>query len=329
MDARRDGVKAAPKRWRWILLAAGVGSGVIIAGALAGLRKQADLSAVQFETRTVTEGLPNSVVFHYDVRSLHPHKVIIQQNWDTTRREEVDPAMTEHTSLYLYPGHFNARLIVDGQELKKSEVFIKTRGWMGIIEQKPRPVYLSAEEIRRDSGALGIDAALLSAKTGEHLLNGVIFDLSDVRDFPGVAADHFEFRASLRNLSTVEQCLLRKVRVVILGMGTAIMIPLADKGGISDIGVYTGDRFISGKNHDLSGFGCDFTQWQDLLCKVSDGHLYIVLNGRQILDVEHPKSIGQIKGIRFEFEGAGEVRAVSMTGRDGTEGLPGPGQGLK
>jgi len=49
----------------------------------------ADPGSVRFESRKVTDDLPNSVVFSYDVSSLEPKEVIIQQSWDERRREVV------------------------------------------------------------------------------------------------------------------------------------------------------------------------------------------------------------------------------------------------
>lgn len=273
----------------------------------------AGASGVSFAAKQASDDLPNSVVFRYDVSMLHPEKLMIQQSWDTTRREEIDPGSKEHTSLYYYPGFFTARLIADGQTMKMTDVFIRTRGWKGIIEKEPLPVYLKDDEIK-DRGGLQILAATLQQKTGSMLFNGAWVEFDNVRDFGDISADNFTFATTLRNTATVEQCLCRGVKVFILGTSSAIIIPLADKGCISGLNLLTGSEFIRGKDHDLSAFGCDFRQLQQLECAVKDHRLKIRLNKTQILDVAEPRSIGKIIGVRVAFEGTGEIREMRLDG---------------
>lgn len=283
------------------------------------------LAPVKFEHKNTSDDLPNSVVFYYDVPSPDGRSVIIQQSWDTSRREIVPANGKEHTSLYYYPGYFMAKLIVNGEIRKECPVFIKTKGWKGIIAGKPLPVYLTAGEIggpgaeigakeMEHPSALSISPAVLQQKTGAALFNNTWVDFTNVREFEGIPADHFTFSTTLRNTSPVEQCLCRKVKINILGTESAIIIPLSDKGCISDINLLTGDQGISGKDHDLSAFGCDFRDFQRVKCTVEDHRLKIMLNDKLIFNTEQSLSIGEVVGIRISFEGAGEIREVALQG---------------
>jgi len=271
---------------------------------------------LSFDARQVSDGLPNSVVFHYDAGTLHPEKLMIQQSWDTTRREDVAPDSKAHTSLYYYPGFFTARLIADGQTVKKTDVFIRTKGWKGIIEKEPLPIYLKDDEIK-DHDGLQVSAATLQQKTGAALFNGTWVQFNNVRDFGDMPADDFTFTTALRNTATVEQCLCRGVKVYLLGTYSAIIIPLADKGCIADLNLLTGYELIHGKDHDLSAFGCDFRQLQQLECSVKDHRLKIRLNKTQIFDAAQSRSIGKIIGVRMAFEGPGEIREMTLKGGAG------------
>jgi hypothetical protein len=270
--------------------------------------------ALRFESRSTSDDLPNSVVFDYDATPLHPKDVMIQQNWDMRRREKVDPNGNRHTSIYYYPGYFTAKLVVDGEIRKESEVFITTKGWKGIVGHNPLPVYLSPEESRDDSGHLGITARTLAAKTGSAVFSDTYTTFANVRPFPGLSGDHFSFSTTLRNTSTVEQCLCRNVRITILGKQSAIIIPLSDKGCIASLSVLTGFGAISGKDHDLSAFGCDFNSWQQVICTENDNMLKVTVNGRQALVVPKAQSIGDIVGIRIVFEGTGAIREAVLSG---------------
>jgi hypothetical protein len=268
----------------------------------------------RFEARRTSDNLPNSVVFDYDATSFNPHSVIIQQSWDTRRRESVNPAGSQHTSIYYSPGYFRAKLIVDGEVKKQTDVFIPSKGWKGIIQREPLPIYLSSDEVKQDSGFMGVSAATLKEKTGSGIFSGVWVDFANITEFPGITGDHFTLATTVRNTSTVEECLCRKVQIILVGKLSAIIIPLCDKGCISDIGLYFGSGGFSGKDHDLSAFGCDFSQWQQIKCTEADHHFEIQLNGHTIFIRDKVGTIGDIMGVRIVFEGTGQIKDLHLRG---------------
>ena len=270
---------------------------------------------VRFESRKVTDNLPNSVVFSYDASSLEPKEVIIQQSWDERRREIVAPNGKEHTSIYYYPGYFVAKLIVDGEIKRQSEVYIQTKGWKGIIERTPLPVYLKPGEIKGSSGEMAVRSATLRELTGSSLFNDTWVDFDNIREFPTIAGDHFTLETTLRNTSTVEECLCRKVKITILGRESVIVLPFSDKGCISDLRLFGGGQEVDGKDHDLSAFGCDFSTWQRVTCRMEDHRLTIQLNGHTIRTIEHAVPLGDCMGIRIAFEGAGEIKELTLRGK--------------
>ena len=274
--------------------------------------KDSKVGAVRFESRKVTDDLPNSVVFSYDASVLRPKEVIIQQSWDERRREIVPAEGKEHTSIYYYPGYFLAKLVVDGEIKRQSEVYIRTKGWKGIIERTPLPVYLKPGEIKGPSGEMAIRSATLREKTGSSLFNDTWVDFDNIREFPSIAGDHFTLETTLRNTSTVEECLCRKVRITILGRESVIVLPFSDKGCISDLRLFGGGQEIDGKDHDLSAFGCDFSTWQRVTCTMEDQRLTIQLNGHTIRTIEHAVPLGDCVGIRIAFEGAGEIKDLTL-----------------
>jgi len=274
--------------------------------------KPVDISAVKFEAFKVSDTLPNSMIFNYDASVFKSDSVYIQQSWDPTRRELVSGNGKQHTSIYYNPGYFIAKLIVDNKIKKECIVSIKTKGWKGIIETKPVPVYLSAKEIK-GKGFMGISDSLFHQKTGTPVFNDTWVKFANVQEFKGIDAGNFTLETTLRNSSAVEASVCRKVNVVILGTGSAIVISFSDKGCVSDLNLLTGDNYISGKDHDMRAFGCDFSQFQDIVCKVEKHHLKIYLNNKLIIDTRQIQTLGKIEGVRFEFEGAGEIKSVKLS----------------
>ena len=271
-----------------------------------------DPSKIKFEAIKTSDKLPNSVIFNYDATVFHSENVMIQQSWDQNRQEQVDPNGKQHTSIYYEPGFFVAKLIVDNKVKKQCPVFIKTNGWMGVIGKLPIPTYLSDKEIK-GKGYMGISDSVLHQKTGSPVFNNVLVKFANVREFKDIDAHNFILETTLRNSSSVEASVCRSVNVVVLGTGNAMIIPLADKGCVSGLGILTGDIWIDGKNHDLRAFGCDFTQFQTLKCVVEKQILKVYLNNKLILTSGQKHSMGEIVGLRYEFGGSGEVRDVRLT----------------
>lgn len=273
--------------------------------------KVATNAPVKFKGRKVTDNLPNSVVFNYDASGLGVDSITLQQSWDASRNEKISTKLKEHTSIYYYPGYFNAKLIANGKILIESPVFIKTKGWIGIIGKQPTPTYLNAADIHLPN-ALGVSSKTLAQKNGSPVFNDQLVSFSNVREFKGLNGGDFTLETTLRNTSKPDESSCRRVIIYILGKQNTIIIPLADKGCISALSMYTSSEWINGKEKDLSAFGCDFNTFQQFKCSVKDMKLEVSLNGKQIFTAPITQTIGDIVGLSIGFEGAGEIKSVKL-----------------
>jgi hypothetical protein len=270
---------------------------------------------VKFESKKVTDGLPNSVVFNYDASGLGVDSATLQQSWDPTRNEKIPTYGKEHTSIYYYPGYFTAKLIVNGEVKKESPVFIKTKGWVGILDKKPTPTYLSQTDIHLP-GALGIPGKTFTEKTGSPVFNDKWVSFYNVSEFDGLNGGDFTLETTLRNTSRPEESSCRKVVVYILGKSNAMVIPLAEKGCISALDMYTSSEWIHGKEKDMSAFGCDFNRFQHFACSIKDMKLSVSLNNKQIFTAPITQTIGDIIGVSISFEGTGEIKDIKLGNKD-------------
>lgn len=271
---------------------------------------------VSFKSRVISDKMPNSVVFDYSVSGSAVNNVMIQQSWDTARRELVPVAGHQHTSIYYYPGYFNAKLVVNGMIKAQHPVFIKTNGWMGILVKKPVPAYLDSSTIRLPN-ALGITVAKYAEVNQSPVFNGSWVYFYNVRDFKDLDGTDFDFKTTLKNTSSPAESSCRNVTVEILGTNDAIKIPLADMGCIANLNLSIGNRQVYGKENDLSAFGCDFTNYQQLEFKLNNKHFIVKLNNKQIFATAINENIGQIKGICIGFEGAGEIKNIVLGNQKG------------
>ena len=98
---------------------------------------------VVFTSKKTAIGLPNTVIFEYDVSKVIADSFHIQQSWDQRRRVSISPVDTKHTSFYYYPGYFHAKLIANNEIIKEHEVFVESDGWIGMADRFPEPIYIN------------------------------------------------------------------------------------------------------------------------------------------------------------------------------------------
>lgn len=272
-----------------------------------------DPALAVFEHREISDDLPNSVIFDYDVSAYDADSAFIQQNWDPKRRVKVSLEGKQHTSVYYEPGYFQAKLIVNDTIVRDDIVWIKTKGWRGIIDAEPTPIYVSDADIR-DGGKLRYTSQLIREKIGSPVFNRRGASLQNVQDF-GVDVKSFDFETMVRNTSTPEESICRRVVVTLLTTDGAIIVPLSTKGCISELGVLTPSGYRSGKDNDLSAFGCDFDKMEKLQIALHDSVLTTSLNEKVIFSEKQTSTYGQIVGMRISFEGAGEIDYVKLNDR--------------
>jgi hypothetical protein len=307
---------ATPRRYTWtiplIILV------IAVIGTIAMRRlTQSDNSAkisgrpVNFSSRKVTDGLPNSVIFDYNATGLSTDSITLQQTWDRSRTERLSVNQTQHTSIYYYPGYFWAKLIANGKVLKEIPVSITSKDWLGIIAREPIPVYLSNTDIHLPGG-LGVSSKLLAQKIGSPVFNGQSVGFYNVKDFNKLNGGNFKLDVTLQNTSTRQESSCRKVRIDILGKRNAILIPLAEKGCVSDLDLFTSSDWLIGKNRDMSAFGCDFNKPQHIICTVRDMVLKVYINNHLALNVPITQTISEIAGVCINFEGSGIISKISL-----------------
>jgi len=83
--------------------------------------------------KTITSGVPNTVLFTYDVKDVKADSLFIQQSWNPLNKVRIDPTKNHFSSIYYIPGFHRAKLIVNDSIVKTARIHIKTDGWMPIV----------------------------------------------------------------------------------------------------------------------------------------------------------------------------------------------------
>lgn len=286
---------------------------VIVAAAFMIRGKTPDYSGTVFRGHQTSDDLPNSVIFDYDASSVDADSVFIQQNWDPRRRERVSVDGKQHTSIYFRPGYFQAKLVINNSIAREDTIFIKTKGWRGIVDANPTPAYLLETETRQP-GVMGVTSELIRTKTNLGVFNDLWVNFYNVNEFH-VPGNAFDFETTLRNSSLISESVCRRINVTLLTKGSAIMVPLSPPGCVSASDLLVPNGYLRGEENDLSKFGCDVGEFQTLQISNNENHFIVTLNGKELYQETVKYPVGDIAGIRIGFEGVGEIAQVRLSTR--------------
>jgi len=273
--------------------------------------------AYQFSSKKmVLRGVPNSVVFEYDASASAADSIFIQQSWDNRLRARVPKDQHFHTSIYYYPGFFQAKLLAGDKIVKEHNVFIQTDGWLPLIEQDPVPVYFKKDEAIVN-GKLNLSLAKMKSQN-VHLEPSVPYVYyANVREFGDLTSDNFIFETSVKNDFREGSGVCQKSEIRILTEGSMISIPLSAKGCISENNLFCLGHYLKGNENDLSGFGVDFNQFVKVRLEMVNGQAKFFVNDKMVYQLNKFMTGTKIMGIIYRFQGTGSVDWVRLSKVDG------------
>jgi hypothetical protein len=273
-----------------------------------------EFAGVEFKSKPLAEGLPNSVVFNMDLKEIKSDDIRIQQSWDSTKTIYLKPGQTEATGIYYDPGYFRAKLIVDGKIIKEHDLFIKSDGWVATIDHEPVPVYLKKEELVFNN-KMTVSSSVLDQLKNEDKPVTLTYHL--VQPFDNLDANNYIFETSFQNIYSDGPAVCKTAKLFILCTNGAFIIPFSIPGCVSDINLKLLDNTFYGKENDLSIFGTDPSQKINLRMEVKDRSVKIFNDGKLLKESSFIKDAGQIVGLRYSFLGAGSVDAIKIQNKDG------------
>ncbi|QGY45463.1 hypothetical protein GM418_17825 [Maribellus comscasis] len=266
-------------------------------------------SEAKFSSRkNVSEGLPNTVIFDYDISMYDFDSAFIQQSWDTRRRAEIKKNEKYSTSVYYYPGYHRAKLLINDQLVKEIPVYITTEGWLNVIQNPANDIipiyvkencisngqiYISPETVKN----YNIDLSNNNHNTCFYYVN---------ENFSG-DSDNFTFETRLKNNLEEGATVCQGCEVSIFGEYGRHFLQLCDPGCIGRLYLKFGNDYVSGQNNDLSAFGTDLNAWNDVKMEFRDKVVTIFLNGVEIYKTSYEASNGKIKGVYYNFAGSGAI----------------------
>ncbi len=258
--------------------------------------------------KTVSEGVPNSVIFDYDISKFDVDSAFIQQSWDRRRRARINKHEKYSSSQYYYPGYHLAKLIINKQLVKEIPVYITTKSWLSVITNPVNqiiPVYVKENCI--NSGQIYISPEQvkdynIGLESNNH--NTSFYYVNE--NFYG-DSDNFTFETSIKNSLEEGATTCQFCTISIFAESGRHYVTFCDPGCVSQLSLKFGKKYIMGSNNDLSAFGTDMNQWNDVKIAVKNSLVEVSLNGVVIYQSEVEKSNGKIKGVYYNFGGCGAI----------------------
>ncbi|WP_428667365.1 hypothetical protein [Runella sp.] len=273
-------------------------------------RKNTGNADVIFAAKTSVENkVPNSVIFTYDVHSVDADKFYIQQSWDPRRRVEVSKNNHQQTDIYYLPGYYMAKLFADDSIIKEIPVHIVTDDWVIAAHQKKIENKVIPKTDWVKNGGIGADKALLS----RHKIDiNEPFKLTfhDSHDFK-TDGNQFSFSSSFK-LDSSASTVCPVAAIVIKGENEYIYLNVGKKGCESELKMKVSDKRFDGKKMDLTAFGTDIYNWQNINVSAKNNKVEITLKDKKVFTAPYSKSIGPLKEVVFIFDGSGVVDKVKL-----------------
>lgn len=265
---------------------------------------------VQFSAKTsVDNAVPNSVVFTYNIDSVNAKKIYIQQSWDPKRRVEITKGNYQQTDIYYLPGYYMAKIIADDSIIREIPVHIKTDNWVIAAHQHPieNKILPEADWVSKD--IIGVNPYVL-AENKIDLKEPFMLTFHQSKDF-NIDGNNFAFKSAFKMDSTGIVC--PAVALLLKGEYQYMYINLSVKGCESDIKLSISNRKFDGKKTDLTAFGTNIYNWQNIRIRNRKRQISIELNNQKLFETPYEKHLGKLKEIGFIFKGNGIIKDTEVT----------------
>jgi hypothetical protein len=171
-----------------------------------------------------------------------------------------------------------------------------------MIEYEGTPKYFTPD---MQKAALGFPEEIRDEVTSQ--TEPIVSAFHFIDDLGKVSADNFSFTTTLRNTFDDRWAVCQTTYLYFIGTSGALIIPFSKIGCSSDNNLMLNDKFIRGKETDLSALSADFTEPVELSILVEDQSVTIFRGEQQIYSNQYLTPMGDLVGLRFKFVGLGEV----------------------
>lgn len=141
-----------------------------------------------------------------------------------------------------------------------------------------------------------------------------------------------EFRLFRDFIITLDNCLVETIArnsdetggkpcydidIVLIGENGMVRTVFTEKKCSRFVQLVIGEVTYNGRNHDLSMFSADISDWTSFRTSINDGVAVISINGNEIFSQSYTQSMGMLKGIKIRFFGSGQAKSIKINNETG------------
>jgi hypothetical protein len=266
--------------------------------------------------KTVSAGVPNTVVFKYDVSKVIADSFFIQQSWNSRNKVPIDPKNNVLSSIYYVPGFHQAKLIANNKIIASQNVHILSNGWVPYVIYDIADVIPSYFDFKRNlsNGHFSINKSELEKK-GIDLHKDFKLRLNNSYEF-GVSDDNFSVNTIFK-CDSVKPAVCPRLEIMLVFDVQIFWIGLVKKGCEYLADYKIGEVSAKGSQSDLSALGCNVYEWQNLEINVHNRQAEVLLNGNSIIKTSYKQNFGKLVGIIYTFDNTGSVDFLSISDGEG------------
>jgi hypothetical protein len=264
--------------------------------------------------KNISNGVPNTVVFEYDISKTGFDSAVIQQSWDERMKAKVSKNNHFQTFIYYYPGYHTAKLIIDNKIVKEEQVNISTDGWEALVDgdvSDKIPFYLPKKDII-SNGRLYVSKEMLLKNDIRANDKEFSINFFNVGKFNPVQADNFIMETRLKNNPAEGALICQYTQLNLICENGLISVPFCNPGCVSNIHLHISDIFKDGKVNDLSAFGIDLGDWRNIKIQSVNKEITVFADAKQIYKLRFNKDLGKITGFHYKFFGCGSVDDIKL-----------------
>lgn len=307
------------KRFKWKIIVAiaaviGVSTGIV----LFLTSPKAPVYSITYKTTKNTS--PSNIVFEYDLSQVKSNEIYIDFNDHFARdnKKKLDKGKNMITHTYMVASVYHPLLIIDKKVVDTLTVQVYSDGWEFIIAKyfpNSKEFFpVSATSVSRKDGILTIPSEQVY-KYIEDTVRNYWIKYRYIKDFK-TPADNITFKVKGRSRSTVQNY-CNEIDVWVIGTKNNIVFKVFDPGcGGEYSKVQLGNKILDGNYNDLSAFGHDLSEWQEIVLKVKDKKATISIGNTTIYEGVVEGEVGTLSGFVIHSKGTAEFDYVDLEAND-------------
>ncbi len=264
--------------------------------------------------------VPHTVIIHYDISKLPYDTAYVDFGEDPKRTGMPNEnhsyqalSKEKHTITYTYfvKRYYRIRLLNNQKnEIAGLNVMLKTNQWEGTIEQENQLLHIQQKALLTSNGTMLYPPDKMKKKGLEPQKEFRVY-YRNIKDFD-INADNMTIETKIRAFFDSNMIDCDHFQLALLGQNRRLFLTFMEKGCAGGIHLQFGDKIIKGEEHDLTGFTDNLGKWTTIKLINQNKNITVIKNNTTIYSGAYQQNIDSLKGIRYEFKGAGEIDYIRI-----------------